>query len=449
MAYLAAITAETGVPLFVRTTGNLPPLSFPVVGSLNGVHLFASNLKTSLLSCTNDGVKVVWKCFYQSITLILVMTDDSPVETHLLHLLDMVFNALVLLVGLQELESVQNVERLKKDLKCCYPLIDSLLLQGTHLMYPLTQSVDVLAVAVEDFSTLSQCMDAFSEAVHSGYGCVSVNGKIIVATESWWKLSSLEIGLLAHLIASLPPSRCQDIPVYLPRASNKVAHRMLVFSLLEGVHVCVLCDAEPSLRRAQDEVGVYWSGLTERLVRCARNTSCVPAGVELSSSLLAFCLVNLKSRRCVSSLKPSTFLGDFSNNTLSAGFQGELSTEERHRCLVEIYKTVADNMLPSQVKDGLRQETAATDSVQPRPPEEVSPVNGRLLRASVPHRIAESYICTKKYKAYTLHQDGYNLFVLLDPNTPTFALRKATMDVYKTLTGNTEVGEAMGGALVN
>ncbi|KAL5502604.1 hypothetical protein EMCRGX_G009405 [Ephydatia muelleri] len=413
MAYLAAITAETGVPLF---------LSFPVVGSLNGVHLFASNLKTSLLSCTNDGVKVVWKCFYQSITLILVMTDDSPVETHLLHLLDMVFNALVLLVGLQELESVQNVERLKKDLKCCYPLIDSLLLQGTHLMYPLTQSVDVLAVAVEDFSTLSQCMDAFSEAVHSGYGCVSVNGKIIVATESWWKLSSLEIGLLAHLIASLPPP---------------------------AVRISQYTSPGPATRRAQDEVGVYWSGLTERLVRCARNTSCVPAGVELSSSLLAFCLVNLKSRRCVSSLKPSTFSGDFSNNTLSAGFQGELSTEERHRCLVEIYKTVADNMLPSQVKDGLRQETAATDSVQPRPPEEVSPVNGRLLRASVPHRIAESYICTKKYKAYTLHQDGYNLFVLLDPNTPTFALRKATMDVYKTLTGNTEVGEAMGGALVN
>ena len=29
----------------------------------------------------------------------------------------------------------------------------------------------------------------------------------------------------------------------------------------------------------------------------------------------------------------------------------------------------------------------------------------------------------QKYKAYTLHQDGYNLFVLLTPNTPTFALR--------------------------
>ena len=243
------------------------------------------------------------------------MTDDSPVETHLLHLLDTMFNALVLLIGLQELECVQNVERLKKDLKCCYPLIDNLL-QGTQLMYPLTQSVDV--VAVEDVSTLSQCMDAFSEAVHSGYGCVSVDGKIIVATESWWNLSPLEIGLLAHLIASLPPARCQDIPVYLPRASNKVAHRMLVFSLLEGVHVCVLCDAEPSLRRAQDEVGVYWSGLTERLVKCARNPSSVPPGVDLSPSVLAFCLVNLRSRRCVSSLKPSTFLGDSINNTLSA-----------------------------------------------------------------------------------------------------------------------------------
>ena len=106
-------------------------------------------------------------------------------------------------------------------------------------------------------------------------------------------------------------------------------------------------------------------------------------------------------------------------------------------------------MLPSQVKDGVKQETTAANGAQLRPPEEVTPANGRLLHAGIPHKITESYICTKKYKAYTLHQDEYNLFVLLTPNTPTFALRKATMDVYKTLTDNKEVGVALEGAPVN
>ena len=39
-------------------------LSFPVVSSLNTVHLFASNLKSSLLSCSTSGAQVVWKTFH-------------------------------------------------------------------------------------------------------------------------------------------------------------------------------------------------------------------------------------------------------------------------------------------------------------------------------------------------------------------------------------------------
>lgn len=135
-----------------------------------------------------------------------------------------------------------------------------------------------------------------------------------------WTLSPLEISLLAHLITSLPPAPCQDVPVYLPKASNKVAHRMLTFRLLEGVCMCVLCDAEPSLRRAQEEVCTYWSGLTEKLVKCARNSSCVPAGVDFNPSLLAFCLVNLTAQRCVASLSPCAVGGDtIANTSLSAG----------------------------------------------------------------------------------------------------------------------------------
>ena len=44
-------------------------------------------------------------------------SNDAPTDTHHFHLLDLIFNAMVLLVGLHELEIVSSVERLKTDLR--------------------------------------------------------------------------------------------------------------------------------------------------------------------------------------------------------------------------------------------------------------------------------------------------------------------------------------------
>ena len=53
-----------------------------------------------------------------SITLILVSSDDEgSCDGHMTYLLELVFSAMVLVLGLQELDAVQNVERLKRDLK--------------------------------------------------------------------------------------------------------------------------------------------------------------------------------------------------------------------------------------------------------------------------------------------------------------------------------------------
>ena len=51
-----------------------------------------------------------------------------------------------------------------------------------------------------------------------------------------WGLSSLELCVISMLLSSLPPSSCRDIPIYLPKASNKVAHRLVVLTLLEGLY---------------------------------------------------------------------------------------------------------------------------------------------------------------------------------------------------------------------
>lgn len=50
-----------------------------------------------------------------------------------------------------------------------------------------------------------------------------------------WGLSSLELCIMSMFLSSLPPSSCRDIPIYLPKASNKVAHRLIILTLLEGI----------------------------------------------------------------------------------------------------------------------------------------------------------------------------------------------------------------------
>ena len=85
MAYLAAVSAGSGVPLFIRTRGDVPQvsrewsingtrmivitwsftpqLSFPVVAALNGAHFFTSNASCTLRSCCSGDVRTAWKCF--------------------------------------------------------------------------------------------------------------------------------------------------------------------------------------------------------------------------------------------------------------------------------------------------------------------------------------------------------------------------------------------------
>ncbi len=44
-----------------------------------------------------------------------------------------------------------------------------------------------------------------------------------------------------------------------------MAHRLLVFQLVDGIHVMTLCDSEPSLSIAQEVVKSVWSPVKERV----------------------------------------------------------------------------------------------------------------------------------------------------------------------------------------
>lgn len=415
-SYLACITSSTGVPLFVRSYGDVPQLSFPVVGSLNGVHWFTSNAKASLLSCVSGDVKIVWRDFHDCLTLILICSNDSPTDCHQWYLLELIFNAMVLILGLQELLSI-DVENLKREMRCCFPLID-LLLGNQEFISPLTRGVEV--VYNQEQKSLIDSLESFTSQVHSGYGCLSVMGRVLNATESWWQLDAQEIILLSLFPSSLPSSQCTDIPVYLPKASNTIAHRLLIFQLVEGVDLMVMCDSEPSLAEAQEIVRTFWTPIKDRFSGLSLQVPrCLPLRISFDKNILGLCLVNLSTHQTILSLLSSENQ-ESTATLLSRGYQGALNVHMRRKYLLQFYKTVVDDLLP-------------VDMPHPLVGEEDCKIEGNLdksnaVRTRLFHKITETYTCTKGFKAYAIHKDKYNLFVLFNITTPTYALRKLSHD---------------------
>ncbi|XP_066026825.1 protein fuzzy homolog isoform X3 [Pocillopora verrucosa] len=395
-AYLVCLTTDGGIPLFTRTKGNLPQLPFPVIGSLNGVCMFANNQDVTLLNTVTDDAKVVWKVFNERITLIIVASDDNASDLHLNRLLDFVFNSMVLLLGIDELTSFRNVELLKRELRCCYSLIDSLL-EGTELTGNITQAVDI--ILCPDVSFLQEFLDAFATAVSSEFGCLLVMGKVAVATERWWELTGMETVLLSLLVYSLPPWSSRDIPIYLPYGSPKIPHRLLTFQLIEGVEVCVICGPKPTLQDAETKfLDQYWRLAIDTLNTSRRShPRNLPGDMVLDSGILGFVLVNTDEHKSLSSVHPSGVLtGVDQGSTSGSG----MSTAKRKSILVSFYKSVVGTLFPVQ---------------EPNTSEQDSP-------SGVYHQAMETYICASDHKCYAIRTATHELFLLFSNEVPTYAL---------------------------
>ncbi|XP_061029704.1 protein fuzzy homolog isoform X2 [Eubalaena glacialis] len=295
--HLLCLAASSGVPLFCRSSrGGAPArqqLPFSVIGSLNGVHMFGQNLEVQLSSAKTEDTTVVWKSFHDSITLIVLSSEEGTSELRLERLLQMVFGAMVLLVGLEELTNIRNVERLKKELRASYRLIDSFL-GDSELIGDLTQCVD--CVVPPEGSLLQEALSGFAEAAGTAFVSLVVSGRVVAATESWWRLGMPEAVLLPWLVGSLPPQAARDYPVYLPHGSP---------TLLES----------------------WWQPLLDPLRACLPlGSRALPAGFPLHTDILGLLLLHLELKRCLFTVEPS---GD-----------EEPSSEQRRRLFRSFYTLV-------------------------------------------------------------------------------------------------------------
>lgn len=91
-------------------------LPFSTVGSLNGVHMFCKSQGAQLTATyLDDDTVIVWKDYENALTLIGIGREYP--EKVIRDFLDLMFNATIFSIGLNEVKLNKNPDQLKRELK--------------------------------------------------------------------------------------------------------------------------------------------------------------------------------------------------------------------------------------------------------------------------------------------------------------------------------------------
>lgn len=365
-------------------------------------------------STTTHGAKALWRTYHDSVVLLVVTCDDNSSDDHLARLLDNVFAAMVMVVGLDALQGICNPDRLKRDLRDCYGTVDHLLSQldqDSCTVGDLTGTVDSLLCT--ESQILQGRLDAFASDVDTLYGCLLVRGKVAVATKQWFHLTAQEMTLILALVNSSTKCTSRDIPVYLPTSCPSVCNRLVTLQLTQAVELCLLCGPAPSLAVLEEEVCSFWSDVLD-LLKSASNlhprnfplgrtsSKKTVAFPSLDQNILGFVLINTKRHRSLTSVHP---LEDEVTRTKDGKC---VSLRRRQEILRSLYRVVVGTFFPSA------EETDAKDA----------------------YRATEVYLCTDAHKSYAIRSSEHQLYLLFSTSVPTFAMRSVAHKTLADLTRN-------------
>jgi len=407
-AYLLCLSINGGIPLYTRKNGDLKSIPFPLLASLNGVAMFGASHDVTLLSTVTRECRLLWRDYHNSVRLIIVVPLDTVSDFHIHRLLDNIFQAMVLMVGLDDLLALRNIDRVKRELRAAYGLIDCLLnglqpSEKTALFGDLVGAVDVL-VSPESGPTAA-FLEAFTESVDSTYGCLLAGGRVVVATANWWSLHPDELCLLSLLVWTEPRCSLSDTPVFLPVKSPTVPFRLVVFELAQDIQVCVLCGPQPSLAELERLIGKSWRPALPHLAALqATLPRCFPPSVQLDRSILGLLLVNTDRKRVLASMLPHGPNTRDSSRTLNLPRKLDIART--------FYRTVVGAVLPS--------------SASPSP--HIAEVGGTLMpdhspHANLKHQVSEVFSCSEYHKCLGLQAGPYQLFTLFISAVPNHSMR--------------------------
>ncbi|XP_045597631.2 protein fuzzy homolog isoform X1 [Procambarus clarkii] len=384
----------------VRATHGPWQASYALIGSLNGIHVFGESHGVTLCTTRTQNANLIWKTYHDSIRLVLIRGSETIGDSCDGSLLDLMFASLVLLLGLDTLTSATNVERLKRDIRPCYALLDELLsramgCEDQHGFSHLTGCAECL-IPSEQHNLQSE-LEKFAEGADSTYGCVIMQGHVLCGTRNFWSLSHAELVLLPLLVASNASTVARDLPIYLPNKSPNVPFRMLVVQLTGHISVVTLCGPTPTLSEMMRAASSFWAPSYQVLEAL---TSLLPWNIspsllsQLDNAIIGLILVNYDQKKCVSCV--------------------HLSEESRSRCLSVNRKVAALRSVYRTVVGPLLQPPAM-------PPDDFP------SRLHPDHTPVEAYVSTDNYKVYVLQSSPYHLLVLFPPALPVHIARQVSI----------------------
>ncbi|XP_076304323.1 fuzzy planar cell polarity protein-like protein isoform X2 [Tachypleus tridentatus] len=415
-AHLLALTADGGVPLFSRSIGDLKTLPFTHIGTLNAIHLYSRLRGGELQTAITVGSKILWRVFHNSVILILATSEDATSDSHLFHLLDNIFAAMVMMVGVDSLQNIRNVDHLKRELRICFFLVDHLLQQLDQDMATvsdLTGTVDCLLCT--ESPTLQNYLTAFVNLANTSYGCLMVRGKVAVATKKWWSLAGQEMALLSVFVNTYPKTTSREVSIYLPNSCPMVCNKLVTLQLTQGVEVCVLCGPVPSLNQLEEEGSKLWKGAYQLLKSVSSlHPHNFPSSIVIDRNILGFILIHREHQSSLCSVQP------LEGDTIKLKDRKCVSLRRRQEILRALYKLAVGIYFPApeDVNDGANVKNT-----------EDKTSHGK-------HSSQELYICTEHHKCYVLQSELHQLYILFSVTVPTYAMRSVAHRTMKILTRN-------------
>ncbi|XP_078038139.1 fuzzy planar cell polarity protein-like protein [Augochlora pura] len=399
VAHVMCLTSSGGIPLFSRQKGEGDPMTFSKIASLNGIHMFLKSQDIKLMYTDLPDTTIMWKEFNESITLIVIANGTTKYVLN--EFLDAVFGAMILFVGIDELKSAKNIEKLKRDMRSCSPLVDNLLQcldsgDGISLKIDIINMTECI-VCLEN-NVLQTCLEGYMECLDSMYGCILIHGCLAVATEGWWTLNPIERKLLITVVTIENICTMRDIPVFLPYKSPNVAFRLVSVTLINHIEVLALCGPNPELSEVERLAVQCWKNTIDILnsveLCYPRN---LPISINLDPEALGFLLVNYKVQKFVLCKNDR-----YANTRISGSHRLDILRTFYHQA-VETF------ILSSECEDDAKKDTS------------------KFVTAK------EIYLCSEYHKCYAVKHNDQILCILYASIVPTHTMRLICQKILKML----------------
>ena len=287
MAVRLLVLSSAGLPLLSSgsSSPHLPPLPFATTG-LTSALLSSCNSHdhplTSLL--TSDARISVLPC--SAVVLVLCSNQSQRSAESSLGLLRQLEDALVLLIGRAALEEQKAMERLKRKLRSCAPLLRCLLhataqSSSSPLSVPVQVGLPEAAERPPASSPLSSLLDglltSLSTACSTQHVALYLGHRLLLPSSHFALLHPADQLALSSLLLcppphppppAFPPSSFDlvDQPIFLchsmvhgQRVEGRTAYRLLHQRLNPTLSAVLLCGPSPSTAEAQRAIDRVWA----------------------------------------------------------------------------------------------------------------------------------------------------------------------------------------------